>query len=270
MELLSKRVYFIEDDYSWVYQIESVENINGKVRFEGWAFALNQDAEDKQFEIILKNIETEERIYAAMEYKSREDVNEYFLCEYDYTKSGFVANISNEKLSDGVYEIIIKNRKGRKAILTKMYYADDLMHYTNPEEFEPPYVENTEIKEIIDGGVLRVYRPDCGVYVYQYKGALYWIAETNYKGIDEDFIVQFQLNTTQIERLPEERLAHGWKWSNESFAFSKYELKEWGIEGYRIAKCELPKEYSVTQIWTGEYINDWVWKQDFRPWYEFE
>lgn len=34
-----------------------------------------------------------------MEYVIREDVNSYFLCEYDYTKSGFVASL-NERLLD--------------------------------------------------------------------------------------------------------------------------------------------------------------------------
>ena len=81
--------------------------------------------------------------------------------------------------------------------------------------------------------------------------------------------IQYQLCTTQTENLPEKRLAHGNLWDNIGGHFEKYEI-EGDFGEYRVMKREIPTEYSVTSIETGYYKNgEWIWKNYFRPLYEF-
>ena len=142
------------------------------------------------------------------------------------------------------------------------------MTFVHPDEFVPLDVVGTDLEMIVEKGVLRVYRRDYGMYVYQYEGELYWIADKYYGFVDNDVCVEFHMNTTQIEKLPEERLINGWKWSDMSFMFCENELTEWNTGQYRVTKCVLPKDYSIAQIWTGNFIHEWIWIQYFRPWYD--
>ena len=269
MRMLYRQFDILTDDYSWMYQIDSMDEHDGKLQITGWAFAQKQIAKPKEFEIILHNTETGKNVYPKMNSVSREDVNDYFLCEYDYTESGFTATLSTEKLEEGTYEVLLRPSRKRIAYALGIYYADNKMTFVHPDTFIPLDVAGTDLEMIVKNGVLRVYRPDFDMYVYQYGGELYWIADTNYGFVDNDSYVQFQMTTTQIERLPEERLINGWNWSNIGFRFCENEVSEWNTGRYRVAKCALPKDYSVTQIWTGNYIDDWIWIQDFRPWYDF-
>ena len=261
----------MDDDFSWVYQIDSIEKKDDTLQIKGWAFALNQNAKQENFEIILYDTKTGKDIHSKMVYESREDVNEYFLCEYDYTESGFMANISTKRLQleNTVYEILLRPKGQQKAFSTNVYYSDGEMLYVHPDKFIPLEVAGTDLEEVVEQGVLRVYRPDYGMYVYQYKGELYWIAEPDYGFVDGDTIVQYQINTTQIEKLPEKRLSKNWLWDNLEFRFHVHELLEWNTGKYRVAKYALPTDYSLTQIWTGNHINKWIWRTDFRPWYDF-
>lgn len=208
-----------------------------------------------------------------MEYTEREDVNEYFLCEHDYWKSGFEAAFKTGKLDlqDGNYEVLLRVNGGKKAYQTGNYLAKGQLVYTNPIEFKALDVAGTDLEKLVEQGVLRVYRPDYGMYVYQYEGELYWIAEPGY-GFNEDgnTCVQYQLDTTQVEKLPEGRLNNQWYWDNIGFWFCSKELSGWNTGKYRVAKERIPTEYSITKIWTGNYIDGWIWRQDFRPYYQFK
>jgi hypothetical protein len=75
--------------------------------------------------------------------------------------------------------------------------------------------------------------------------------------------------TTQIQNLPEKRLAHHNYWDNIGGFFEDYEL-EGDFGDYRVMKREIPTAYSVTSIVTGYYKNgEWIWKNYFRPIYSF-
>ena len=272
MRQLYERFEIIEDDFSWVYQVDSIEEKNGQLQINGWAFALNENAKKENCEIILYDTKTGEGVYPKMTYESREDVNEYFLCEYDYTKSGFVANIPTKKLQleNSVYEILLRPEGKRNVFSTNVYYNNGEILYVHPDEFVPLEVTGTDLEKVVERGVLRVYQPDYGMYVYQYEGELYWIAEPDYGFVDGDTYVQFQMNTTQVANLPEDRLANNYLWSNLGFMFQKKELLDWNTGNYRVAKYSLPTEYSLTHIWTGNHINEWIWQSDFRPYYDFD
>ena len=127
-----------------------------------------------------------------------------------------------------------------------------------------------DLDEIVENGVLRVSRPDCHCWVYQKGWSLYWIADKDF-AFEEDgtTYIQYQLYTTQTERLPEKRLAKGHLWDNIGGYFEKYEL-EGDFGGYRVMKRDIPTAYSVTSIVTGYYKNgEWIWKNYFRPFYQF-
>ena len=34
---------------------------------------------------------------------------------------------------------------------------------------------------------------------------------------------------------------------------------------YRVSVRDIPREYSVTNVCTGYYDNEWVWRTDFKP-----
>lgn len=273
MSRIHRQIELYTDDFSWVYQIESVETEGKKLLLRGFAFQLKQDAVGKNFEIILQDVSTGKNIFSKMKCGEREDVNRYFLCEYDYLQSGFEAAFKTGKLDleNRNYEVLLRPIGGKKAYQTGIYLAKGQLVYTNPTEFKKLDVAGTDLEEVVEQGVLRVYRPDYGMYVYQYEREFYWIAELGY-GFNEkgDTYVQYQLDTTQIMKLPEERLSHQWYWDNIGFWFCSKELSEWNTGKYRVTKEKIPAEYSVTRIETGNYKDGWIWHQYFRPYYRFE
>ncbi len=262
----------IEDDFSWVYQVDSVEAIEGNVVLSGFAFQLGVDAEFEKCEIVLHEMESGKNYFPKMRYTEYVGVNEYFLCEYDYSDSGYEATFSGRKidLQGKNYEVLLRVKGEQRTYQTGTYLSNGEMIYTNPEEFVPIEVVGTDLERIVENGVLRVYRPDYGMYVYQYEEELYWIAEPEYDFVDGDTIIQYQIATTQIEKLPQHRLESGSYWDNIGFYFSKNELTEWNTGKYRVAKKSLPIEYSISKIWTGNSVDTWVWLQYFRPYYYFQ
>lgn len=273
MHRLQQQIELYADNFSWVYQIDAVETEEKKLVLRGFAFQLNQNAAGKDFEIILQDSLTGDNIFPKMNYTEREDVNRYFLCEYDYQQSGFEAVFKAKKLDieKGVYEVLLRPNKEKKTYQTGIYLARGELVYTNPAEYEPLDVMGTDLEEIAEQGVLRVYCPDYEIYVYQYKGELYWITEPGYAFNEKgDIYMEYQLDTTQIENLPEGRLNNQWYWDNIGFWFSSKELSGWNTGKYRVAKKALPTEYSITRLWTGNYKDGWIWQQYFRPYYQFE
>ncbi len=272
IKIMNLNFKIVMDDFSWVYQIDLLEEEKDVVKIRGWAFALNENSKNKNFELILRNVETGKNVYAEMQYEPRADVNTYFFCEYDYTESGFVALFSKQhlNLSENVYEIILKPRGRVVAYSTNIYCAYGKLLFMNPNEFVPLDVEGTKLEKVISEGKLRTYNVKNGMYVYQYKGDLYWIVDKNYKFAEGSSYIQFQMETTQTDKLPKMHLDNNWLWNNLSFYFTEYELKDFAPEKYRVARYSLPTDMSITRIWTGEYNNDWIWRSDFRPWYEFE
>lgn len=259
-------------DLSWVFQLDNIVVSENKMIFDGWAFQVGDDAVEGEFEIILCDVETEKMYFLKTEYETRDDVNEYFMCEYDYSQSGFKSEISTYKIDfeKGSYEVLLRPLEERKAYRTGVFCVGGEMTFANPEIYVPLSVEGTDLEKIVNEGVLRVYRPDYGMYVYQYEGDLYWIAEKDYGFVEGNTYIQYQMHTTQVDKLPVERLENNWLWSNIGFYFKDKELFDWNTGQYRVAKSALPTEYSITYIFTGNYIDGWIWRTDFRPWYEFE
>ena len=207
-----------------------------------------------------------------MEYREREDVNNYFFCEYDYTNFGF-ATIKTKKMDfeKNNYEVLLLPKDSRKPYQFATYLSDGQLMYANPNEYMSLEVTGTDLEEIVKNGVLRVYRPDIGVYIYQYKGSLFWIINSSYPFEENDnSIMEYQIDTTQKEKLPQYRIENGWLWDNIGFIFENNEIKDMYCGKYRVAKADLPTEYSLLKIWTGYYNEAWIWMSEFRPRYDFK
>ena len=124
--------------------------------------------------------------------------------------------------------------------------------------------------DFVKNGTLLVCRPDMHIWIFQYDGSLYWVADEGFHFEDDGLTyIQYHLWTTQLEKLPPGRLAQNYYWNNLSGYFEKYELS--GDFGkYRVMCCELPTEYSITSILTGYYKDgEWGWVNSFRPVYVF-
>lgn len=272
-EKIGKQFVIYEDDFSWVYQVDSVGIEDDRFVMKGFAFQLKEDTGNANYEIVLHESLTGKNSFLKMRYTERKDINDYFLCEYDYLHSGFEAEINEDELSlqKQNYEVLLKIKGRKKAYHTGIYLVNGEMVYANPQEFVQPKVAGTELEDIINNAMLRAYQSDYGVYIYQYEEELYWIMKEDYP-FDENgnTVIECHLNTTQIDRLPSHRLENGWNYDNIGFKFIKNEVIYEGVSNYRVAKIKIPTSYAITKISTGLDKKGWVWKQMFRPYYSVQ
>ena len=250
---------------AYCFQVDSSSFRNGEIKLSGFTFRYEHG--DGEPTLTLRSKEDEVKL--TTEYGlPRLDVNEYFLCDTDFTNCGFTAVGSVEP--DTEYEIFIR-WPWSPEISAGVYVDSNSVHYSPSADFSAPDVTAApDLEEIVNDGTLRVYRPDYHCWVYQVGWALYWIAEPGFTFEDDGTtLIQYQMWTTQTENLPEKRLAHGNLWDNISGHFEKYELSG-DFGSYRVMKRDIPTAYSVTSIVTGYYKNgEWIWKNYFRPVYDF-
>lgn len=271
MKYLWRHVDVCADDYSWVFQIEDIKEEEKEWTLSGFAFQSKVDAKKNRAGIILQDIETGKKLFTKSNYRERKDVNDYFSCQYNYLNSGFEASIKETRVNkEAIYEILLWVKERNVAYKTGMYIVDGELEYANPKMYEAPDLGGTGIEKIVADGVVRMYNPVQGMYVYQYEGYLYWIAEKDYDFVNGDTLVQYQATTTQVDRLPIGRLKEGWDWDNMSFWFSESELTDVDTGEYRVTRRKIPTEYSIEKIWTGNHDGEWIWIEEFRPIYEFE
>lgn len=248
------------------FQVDSASFANGEIALTGFAFCYEHETASPV--VILRSTENGKQIKLSTTQKARADVNEYFTCDHNYTMSGFTASGRAEASAE--YEIMVK-WPWMVPLSTGAYITDGSVHYSAEKSFTAPDTTDApDLKDIVEKGTLRVYRPDFHCWLYQKDWDLYWIAEPGF-AFEEDgtTLIQYQLWTTQTEKLPEKRLAHGNLWDNIGGHFEKNELQ--GDFGpYRVMRREIPTAYPVTSIVTGYYKNgEWIWKNYFRPVYQF-
>jgi len=245
------------------FQIDKADDNGSMLMLDGFCFVFN--TEPREISIILKSTASGSKSSFNTKYGiKKSEVQKYFRCEYDYTHTGFEA--TGEIKQDEEYEVMVKF-PWSVPIPTGVYYSSSGIHYVPERSFKAPDLEESFIVE----GTLRAYRPDYCCWVYQYRDSIYWIANQNFAFENQGkTYIQYQLWTTQPERLPEKRIEKGLTWDNIGGNFEDYELH--GLSGkYRVMKRGLPTNYSITSITTGYYKNGkWIWKDDFRPIYEFK
>lgn len=251
---------------NYCIQIDSVDLNNDQLRISG--FALWFDHTVYEMKIALKSTDNLEQIPLTVEYGlERSDVQDYFRCDYDYTNSGFNAIGHINKGQE--YEIVV-SLDWPRYIPTGIYYSENSIHYLPKSQNDLPFADGKEINEIICNGELRDYCQDYQCWIYQYNGCLYWIFDNNSPFFEnEDACIQYQLWTTQVEKLPSYRLENGWDWDERNGQFEEYEVLNISQQ-YRVMRRLIPTDYAVKSILTGYYMDDkWVWKTYFRPIYYF-
>ncbi len=183
------------DNMSRVYcfQVDSSSCVNGEIELSG--FALLYDHPGLKYDVILRDTDTGKRIKLETEQTQRPDVNSYFLCEHDYTGSGFRAS---GRAEDAEYEILIR-WPWSVVLSTGVYIGADDIHYNPNAAFIAPEIEGAPgLKDIVENGILRVYRPDYHCWVYQVGNSLYWIVDQDFDFEDDGTTyIQYQLYTTQ-------------------------------------------------------------------------
>ena len=255
---------------AFCFQIEEAACDEDSRRLEINGFAMLFGRENVPFSLLLKPTGTGKRLKLSTSCGlPRPDVNDYFLCDVDYTAVGFNATADDIDASTE-YEVLIR-WPWSIPLSTGVFLTGEKIHYYPGKAFYPPDAAGTELEEIVNHGILRVFRPDDHCWVYQKDNALYWIADPDFNFKDDGkTYIQYQLWTTQTQNLPEKRLAHQNYWDNIGGFFEEHELTG-DFGAYRVSRREFPTAYAITSIVTGYYERGkWIWKQYFRPVYSFQ
>lgn len=263
------RVTVIDDNENVCYQIEDAICEDGDLIISGWFFELesimnkprniDKEAELSVFlmEVSDNQNDTENTFILSTEKEEREDVNQYFKCEYDYRNTGFKAHISLSDIDlQKTYKILIKNDVDKdEAIETDSIIECGKLLTAETLKGIPQDINGTILEDIVTNGRCLVSRPENHCFVYQKEQVIYWIAEDGfYFEPDGQTHLQYQMGTTQFDRLPKDRIDNGWFWGNEGACFEEYEIEDKTLNGkYRVCARELPNQYSlpIKQIWMG-------------------
>ncbi len=252
------------------FQIEEASLKDGRLETIGICFWYERDTAD--YTIVLQSTRTKERYALNTECSlPRPDVAAYF--NRDYLNVGFQA-AGPQMDKEEEYEIILDFGFFR-AIATGVYLsieqdASVSIHYFSNDMVVPLRTKGTDLEEIVNDGVLKVYNPGYHVYVYLYEDCLYWIVEDGFKfEADGTTCLELVLCTTEKERLSAESLAAGKDFDSFPVIFEQCEMQ--GDFGrYRVCARELPTDYPITLIRTGYYSKGWVWRKSFWPVFDFQ
>ena len=282
------------DSWNICYQVDSVTVESGKLIIDGWFFQLesrqNVPAEidhTTEFAVRLAEIDREtgefvtdgDTIYGILTDVTpvvREDVGEYFACEYDYSQCGFtaVAKCSDLDLEHGLYQVLFKtDASAAPAIKANAYIDCGELKFVNPLTQSSLDVAGTDLEEIVTNGICIASRPDYHCDVYQYGWQLYWIVDEEFDFKEGGTYMQYQLATTQFDRLPNYRTDNGWYWSNIGGQFESFEITDTMDCGrYRVSRRDIPNGFSISAFEVGYYEDgQWIWQcNPVRPYYDFD
>ena len=246
------------------FQVEEAALEEGGLTLTGVCFWYEQGPTD--YDIVLQSTRTGER--QPLQTASglpRPDVNAYFQRGQDDVKAGFQASGSGVRAEEE-YEILLDFGLFR-CLPTGVYLTGTNLHSVPSSVFQPLETAGTDLEAIVQNGFLQVYDPAHHVYVYQYQGSLYWIAEEGFRFADNQRThLELILWTAQPELLPEKSRNAGWRYETKAVYFESCELTG-NFGPYRVCVKELPTDYSITSITTGRYSNGWIWQESFWPVY---
>ena len=221
------------------------------------------------------NLKYYEGINTEISFEDRPDVNDYFKCEYDYSHCGFTARarISDLNLADKDYQIVFKlDSEKFVGILSEVYIHNGELKYVSTDECYELDVKGTDLEKIINEGVCLASSKEYSLCVYQYEQKLYWITNNDsFLENDGSTFIEYQIDTTQFDKLPQKRIDGGSYWDSIGEIFEAHEVTNLMNCGkYRVSVRNIPSDYSVTRIMTGYYVdNIWVWQKYLRPIYDF-
>ena len=245
------------------FEVDELAISDGKMMMKGSCFIYEEAAAKSQnYTILLKSLSTGETKRLRTETKlKRQDVGGYFACEYDYSECGFEAGLEELDLTDD-YEIFVR-WKLKGTWTTGLYLIDGQVSHVKARQDFGEIFQGTHMEDVIRDGICLADNEVGHCWIYQYQDKLFWIAGPKYV-FEPDGKTKFfcHLWTTQTERLPQHRLDNGWLWDNIDFVFERNEV-EGSFGDYRVAVSQLPSEYAVICVATGDFKG--VWKECFRP-----
>lgn len=279
-----------EDGNIYSYQIESVDTKGENLIIKGWFFEAKK-VRGKEREVnskekiglLLYDLQSGEKmsnenssqpvlkgIRTSIEPEKRQDINNYFSCEYDYSDCGFIAKVDKSRinLETGKYLIVLKKDYVGESGIGVGYLIDGKLSYISEDDKMILNIEKTDLETIVSEGVCVTSNSDFHMCVYQYGHKLYWIADKDYNfEADGSTYIQFQLDTTQFDKLPYNRIDNGNYFDNLGMNFENYEITDdINCGEYRVSVRELPSDYAITRIVTGYHVNgQWIWQRMFRP-----
>lgn len=282
------------DSGGYAYQVEDAQIIGDDFVIKGWFFELKKVrnvertvTDNAKLGVVLFDLESEveydmdgnpkyyEGINTEIFYEDRPDVNDYFRCEYDYSHCGFIAKVkvSDLDLTDGDYRIVFKLDCDKYiGILSETYVHNGELRYVSPDEYYDLDVKGTDLEQIINEGMCIASSKDNEVCVYQLGQRLYWITvDDSFLEKDGSTIIEYQIDTTQFDKLPQKRIDGGSYWDSIGEAFETNEITaSMNCGKYRVSVRNIPDSYSITRILTGYYVdNMWIWQKYLRPIYNF-
>ena len=284
-----KRINKIEDSYLYAYQVESISINDNDLVLDGWFVELesvrNQSIivdKDNKLGVLLYNTNNNqendksivEGLCMDVSYSDRPDVNEYLKCEYDYSHCGFKASINLDQidLEKGQYQIVFKpDNDSLNGVMSDTYVNKGKLQFVNSEDYIELDVSGTSLEKVVNNGIYVAGCKDYSVCIYQYDSSLYWIVSTESMR-NNDYGVQWAIDTTQYGKISPERIEKGQYWEEYSDSFTDYEITDDSYcDKYRVYKRELPKDFSITIMYTGFWNNtERIWLRYFRPVYNSE
>ncbi len=287
----SQYVLYASDSNKYVYDVETSDKINEIIQLEGWFFLAEEvrgktvdTSENYACSLVLVDVselngDDDGRrikgIPSLIKKNKREDINLYYNCEYDYSDCGYIAYFNAESIrNDIVYRVFFKtDDRKNKAVASNVYLLNGKVYRVDPRMLGKLNVSETDLNELVKEGTILVAKPDVGIYVVQHDGKMYWIADENavFDG-NGATCMEYQFDTTQLSKLPQNRLERGWYWSNLSDSFEKYEITNTMNCGkYRVMVRDIPTDYPITHIELGYHDGEkWIWKEEIKPVYKGE
>lgn len=257
------------DSFYYAYQIEDVIISENDLILKGWFFELEEvrgkrkedDSVNKKMGVLLYDLSDKEAVNNGegkkttgislnVEYTDRYDVNEYFECDYDYSKSGFVARIDMGLLDlmNKEYQIVLKpESEGKDGILTSCYiYRGQLNRIPSADMLDLDFT-GTDLEKELSGGYLLASNPEKHLVIYQKGYKMYWIIDKNMYPKEKGKVdLYYTIETTQSDKLPQRDKSNGRLYHYFSSYFDSYEItKEMDCGDYRVCTRDIPLEYSV-------------------------
>ena len=260
-------VYADNTDYELSYRIESMELIEDKLEFSGWAFDLSST--NSNIQVALKDAENSEVILCKTKLVARDDIEQYYGSISSCGKVGFFSQIAQRKLhEEKCYEVLLgleyEDSTVQRFSTGSYLYNGELYKY-NPLKFTAPVVENEEFIEAIRRGEVCAYDLEKKMWIYKYNGSLYYIIDYSLIGdVEQKPKFPVYLYTSQIGKLPENVRAE--EMGRADYVLKSHECMNENNNEFYLLTVPLNVEYPITCIRTGLYQGEeWDWMVTFRP-----
>ena len=266
-DFLEKKIInqIIEFDSNILADVSDISVENGIVNIVGWLLYIGRE-DIVDVKLVFESTEGEEQEILEVEQIVNVEFlenTEYLKPETDFYNCNIEANIKANLLENDVCYVmqlylILQNdekKETSKKISVSKYLYDGKVYSYNPKEFTKPKFENKQMQSVIEDGILCGYSIQNGAWVYFYEKNLYWILDKRLEqNLIQELYMFFHLYTTKVNLLPEYRKQYGF--DNIDFYFNTYEILLENNDNYRVAKLSIEKEYPVTYILTGYYVDN--------------